>query len=100
MKKIIITGGAGFIGSRFAKLCLEKGHNIKIIDKMTYASNMNRLPAYTTVKMLDICDVNQRDIEGFDYIVNFAAETHVDNSIKDGKPFIRSNVEGVFNLLE
>ena len=62
MKKIIITGGAGFIGSRFAKLCLEKGHNIKIIDKMTYASNMNRLPAYTTVKMLDICDVNQRDI--------------------------------------
>ena len=100
MKKIIITGGAGFIGSRFAKLCLEKGHNIKIIDKMTYASNMNRLPAYTTVKMLDICDINQRDIEGFDYIVNFAAETHVDNSIKDGKPFIRSNVEGVFNLLE
>ena len=100
MKKIIITGGAGFIGSRFAKLCLEKGHNIKIIDKMTYASNMNRLPAYTTVKMLDICDVNQRDIEGFDYIVNFAAETHVDNSIKDGKPFIRSNVEGVFNLIE
>ena len=91
---ILITGGAGFIGSRFAKLCLEKGHNIKIIDKMTYASNMNRLPAYTTVKMLDICDVNQRDIEGFDYIVNFAAETHVDNSI------IRSNVEGVFNLIE
>ena len=100
MKKIIITGGAGFIGSRFAKLCLEKGHNIKIIDKMTYASNMNRLPAYTTVKMLDICDVNQRDIEGFDYIVNFVAETHVDNNIKDGKPFIRSNVEGVFNLIE
>ena len=57
---ILITGGAGFIGSRFAKLCLEKGHNIKIIDKMTYASNMDRLPAHTTVKMLDICDLQMK----------------------------------------
>ena len=105
-EKIIITGGLGFIGSRFAKLCIEKGHNVKIIDKMTYAADPKRL--HDTVpnwiefpfNKLDICDVTVNDIVGYKYVVNFAAETHVDNSIEDGKPFIRSNVEGVFNLLE
>jgi len=48
----------------------------------------------------DICDVTAKDLGKFDYLINFAAETHVDNSIKDGRPFMRSNVEGVFNLLE
>lgn len=102
MKKIIVTGGAGFIGSRFVRLCLEKGHAVQIIDKLTYASDVNRLPVTTgyTILEKDICDVVPDDIKDFDYIVNFAAETHVDNSIKDGKPFIRSNVEGVFNLIE
>jgi dTDP-glucose 4,6-dehydratase len=103
MKNIIITGGAGFIGSRFAKLCIEKGHNIKIIDKMTYAADKDRLDVNLGPIIFyekDICDVDHNDILHADYIVNFAAETHVDNSIKDGKPFIRSNVEGVFNLIE
>jgi dTDP-glucose 4,6-dehydratase len=99
-EKIIITGGLGFIGSRFAKLCIEKGHNVKIIDKMTYAANLDRLETNIGYFRKDICDVTESDIKGHDYIVNFAAETHVDNSIEDGKPFIRSNVEGVFNLLE
>ena len=106
MDSILITGGLGFIGSRFAKLCIEKGHNVKIIDKMTYAADPKRL--HDTVpnwiefpfNKLDICDVTVNDIVGCQYVVNFAAETHVDNSISDGKPFIRSNVEGVFNLLE
>ncbi len=97
---IVITGGLGFIGSRFVKLCTEKGHNVKIIDKMTYAADLGRLPDNSGYWRKDICDVTENDIKGYDYIVNFAAETHVDNSIKDGKPFIRSNVEGVFNLLE
>ena len=48
----------------------------------------------------DICDVTAEDLGVFDYLVNFAAETHVDNSIENGRPFMRSNVEGVFNLLE
>jgi dTDP-glucose 4,6-dehydratase len=106
LDNIIITGGLGFIGSRFAKLCIEKGHNVKIIDKMTYAADPKRL--HDTVpnwiefpfNKLDICDVTVNDINGYQYVVNFAAETHVDNSISDGRPFIRSNVEGVFNLLE
>jgi len=105
-ESILITGGLGFIGSRFAKLCIEKGHNIKIIDKMTYAANPKRL--HDTVpnwiefpfNKLDICDVTVNELTGYHYVVNFAAETHVDNSITDGRPFIRSNVEGVFNLLE
>jgi len=105
-KSIVITGGLGFIGSRFAKLCIEKGHDIKIIDKMTYAADTKRL--HNTVpnwiefpfNKMDICDVSTNELTGYQYVVNFAAETHVDNSISDGRPFIRSNVEGVFNLLE
>jgi dTDP-glucose 4,6-dehydratase len=73
---------------------------------MTYASDPKRL--HDTVpnwiefpfNKLDICDVTVNHINGYQYVVNFAAETHVDNSINDGRPFIRSNVEGVFNLLE
>jgi dTDP-glucose 4,6-dehydratase len=49
---------------------------------------------------MDICDVTAEDLGSYDYIVHFAAESHVDNSIKDGKPFVRTNVEGTFNLLE
>ena len=98
--KIIVTGGLGFIGSRFVKLCLSKGHDVKIIDKATYAANLDRLETNIGYFRKDICDVTSDEIKGYDYIVNFAAETHVDNSITDGRPFIRSNVEGVFNLLE
>jgi dTDP-glucose 4,6-dehydratase len=98
--KIIVTGGLGFIGSRFVKLCLSKGHDVKIIDKATYAANLDRLETNIGYFRKDICDVTESDIKGYDYVVNFAAETHVDNSISNGHPFIRSNVEGVFNLLE
>ena len=99
--RILITGGAGFIGSRFVKLCLEKKHTVEVIDKLTYASNLDRLQVPKSwIIVKDINDIIPNDLKDFDYIVNFAAETHVDNSIKDGRPFIRSNVEGVFNLLE
>ncbi len=101
--KVIVTGGLGFIGSHFANLCLEEGHDVRIIDNLTYAADLKRLSNKFSGNYLlkkDICDVVESDIEGYDYLVNFAAETHVDNSISDGRPFIRSNVEGVFNLLE
>ena len=98
--KIVITGGLGFIGSRFVKLCKEKGHDIKIIDKASYAADLSRIDPEIGYYKKDICDVTEKDLQGFDFIVNFAAETHVDNSIENGRPFMKSNVEGVFNLLE
>ena len=76
-------------------------HDVIIVDKLTYASNVSNLPSegYTLIKK-DICDITSEDLGNYEYIVHFAAESHVDNSIKDGKPFIRTNIEGTYNLLE
>jgi dTDP-glucose 4,6-dehydratase len=99
--KFIVTGGRGFIGSHFVELCLSNGHSVIDIDFMGYCANKN-LPFdghkhYEHLK-LDICDIDH--LPSCDVIVNFAAETHVDNSINDTSPFIHSNILGVHNLLE
>jgi dTDP-glucose 4,6-dehydratase len=104
--KIIATGGYGFIGSSFVNYCSQQGHDVFVIDKMTYASNINNVTErHSSIHpdgslRMDICDVTADDLGDFDYLVNFAAESHVDNSIEDGSPFVKSNIEGVFNLLE
>ena len=98
--RIVVTGGCGFIGSSFVHLCVENGYDVLVIDKLTYAGNIENIPAGISVLVEDICDVTQEDLGEYDYLVNFAAESHVDNSIKDGKPFVRTNIEGTFNLLE
>ena len=101
--KIIVTGGLGFIGSSFVELIMKKDPTaeITVVDKITYAANPN-LFQYCKVKLIkkDICEVTVKDLGNYDYLVHFAAESHVDNSIANGKPFIRTNVEGTFNLLE
>ena len=97
--RIIITGGAGFIGSSFTNHCVKLGHDVLVVDKLTYAADPDNIPKVSILKM-DICDVTPEDLGPYDVLVNFAAESHVDNSIKDGKPFVRTNVEGTFNLLE
>ena len=98
--KVLVTGGMGFIGSHFVNKLKQNQPNceVTVIDKMTYASNPNNIKSQVKFIQADICDLNE--LPEVDYIVHFAAESHVDNSIKDGKPFIRTNVEGTFNLIE
>jgi len=101
--RIIVTGGFGFIGSEFVNLIGRRNPyaEVLVVDKLTYAADASRVkvPNIDFLEM-DICDVTADDLGEYDYIIHFAAESHVDNSIKDGKPFIRTNVEGTFNLLE
>ncbi|MBI5671217.1 MAG: dTDP-glucose 4,6-dehydratase [Chloroflexi bacterium] len=111
MRNILVTGGAGFIGSAYVRLAVEKYpfYNIVVFDKLTYAGNLDNLlpvkdrPNYRFVQG-DIADREavRGAIEeyGIDTIVNFAAETHVDRSILDPDAFIISNVVGVHILLE
>ena len=99
--RIIVTGGCGFIGSSFVNY-LQKNVEceIVVIDKLTYAGNPFRIPKEVELIKKDICDIELSDISYADYIVNFAAESHVDNSISNGLPFVKTNVEGTFNMLE
>ncbi len=107
--KLLITGGAGFIGSNFILYWMKKYPQDKIInlDKLTYAGNLENLkevknnPHYKFVKG-DICDsrlVNQL-VKDIDIIIHFAAESHVDRSILDPSPFIKTNIEGTYVLLQ
>ena len=109
-KTLLVTGGAGFIGSNFVHY-VSKEHrdwDMTNLDKLTYAGNLENLkgiqerPAYHFVKG-DIADrklVDKLLSQGFDVIVNFAAESHVDRSILDASPFIETNVKGTQVLLE
>ena len=101
MSRIIVTGGLGFIGSEFVNYVMENTtHDVVVLDKMTYAANIDNIKNEFHLIKKDICDVTQDDLGDYDYIVNFAAETHVDNSISNGRPFVETNVMGTFNLLE
>jgi dTDP-glucose 4,6-dehydratase len=111
MKSILITGGAGFIGSNFVPYFAEKYADYHVInlDKLTYAGNLdnvsecNTMQNYTFVQG-DICDralieklFSEHDIRG---VIHFAAESHVDNSIKNPGAFIKTNIEGTFTLID
>lgn len=110
-KTLLVTGGAGFIGSNFIRYMVRKDNGYKIInlDKLTYAGNMENLKDIEDIKNYrfikgDICD---RDLvedifsgNKIDAVINFAAESHVDRSITDPGVFIQTDVYGVFVLLE
>ena len=109
IQKILVTGGAGFIGSNFIQYMLEKQPDAEIVnlDKLTYAGNLENLksiekkPNYKFIKG-DICDakVVAKSMKGCDVVVNFAAESHVDRSIEDPGSFIQTDVYGAYVLLE
>ncbi|MEK7641484.1 MAG: GDP-mannose 4,6-dehydratase [Patescibacteria group bacterium] len=101
-KKIMVTGGLGFIGSNFIEMALERGYRVVNIDKMTYAArkdtNFDQHPNYEFIRA-DIAELKALP-GGISTIVNFAAESHVDNSIASNEVFFKSNVKGVHTLLE
>jgi len=107
--KILITGGAGFIGSNFVNYMLSAhpGYKITVLDAMTYASNPGTIAEFKKNKNFkfvkgDINNKKQADAaaRGMDFIVNFAAETHVDRSISGPEAFVKTNVLGTHNMLE
>ncbi len=109
MKKVIVTGGLGFIGSNLIKILLKKKYFVINLDKITYSSNFYNVKDYSRNKNYKFIktDINNRKklfhvLKKFkpNAIFNLAAETHVDRSIDKPESFIESNILGVFNLLE
>jgi dTDP-glucose 4,6-dehydratase len=109
MRKILVTGGAGFIGSNFVRMLYRMRRNlhITVLDKLTYAGNIENLrdllgrKDFTFVKG-DICNTKLVDsiLPGVDIVYNFAAETHVDRSILEAGSFVRTDVVGTYTLLQ
>lgn len=106
--KLLVTGGAGFIGSNFVRHMLARGAQVVNFDKLTYSGNLENLADVSGHKnyefirgdIADAAAVASALGRGFDAVVNFAAETHVDRSIEDAAPFLRTNVLGTQVLLD
>ena len=108
MKKIIVTGGLGFIGSNLIGLLLKKNYTVINIDKVSYSSSFYNVKEFKNSKNYKFikCDIKDKKLKKIilkykpNIIFNLAAETHVDRSIDNPKNFIDSNILGVYNLLE
>ena len=107
-RNIIVTGGCGFIGSNFVHYVVANHPetHVTVLDKLTYAGNRENIAGLPGDRVEfvhgDICDADLLDrlVPGHDAIVHYAAESHNDNSIADPEPFLRTNVEGTYRLLE
>ncbi|TDZ75685.1 dTDP-glucose 4,6-dehydratase [Mycobacteroides salmoniphilum] len=105
--RILVTGGAGFIGANFVHATVRERPDVSVtvLDALTYAGTRESLaPVAASVELVqgDICDTETVDrlVAGNDVVVHFAAETHNDNSLADPSPFLRSNIIGTYTLLE
>lgn len=107
-RRLLVTGGAGFIGSNFVHWVVEHQPEVHLVvlDALTYAGNLENLTGIPEERLTfvhgDICDADLLEelFPGIDAVVHFAAESHNDNSIANPAPFVRTNVEGTFCLLE
>jgi len=108
MKKIIVTGGSGFIGSNLVNFLIKKNYYVINLDKLTYSANKykNKLLNNKNYKLIKVDIINKKKITQIinkykpKVIFNLAAETHVDRSIDGPKNFIHTNINGTFSLLE
>jgi dTDP-glucose 4,6-dehydratase len=105
--KILVTGGAGFIGSEFIRQCVRNDHKIVLVDKLTYAADLKRLEEVEKDITFYHSDINNREFIDYiftkekpEIVVHWAAESHVDRSIVDASPFIEANVKGTQVLLD
>lgn len=106
IRKILVTGGAGFIGSEFVRQGVKNGQRLIVVDKLTYAGDLERLKEVRSkIKFYKIDIAHSGKLEGVfkkekpDVVIHFAAETHVDRSIQNLQPFIDTNVTGTQNLI-
>jgi dTDP-glucose 4,6-dehydratase len=102
-KVVYVTGCLGFIGSYVTRKCLDKGWYVKGVDKITYAANKDLLEEFKSYPNFSFvhCDINElKFLYDCDFVINTAAETHVGNSIASSAEFVKSNIDGVHNLLE
>src|SRR5476651_1230921 len=106
IRKILVTGGAGFIGSEFVRQGFQRGYRLVVVDCLTYAGDFKRIKEVSRgiqFHKIDICSYDKLEAvfkrEKLDGIVHFAAETHVDRSLHDNAPFIRTNVLGTQHLI-
>jgi len=107
MNKLLVTGGAGFIGSEFVRSSVSKGYPVVVVDSLTYAGDMERLKEVKTDIVFYETDITDSDAvesvfrkERPDAVVHWAAESHVDRSIRDATPFMETNIKGTQVVLE
>ena len=107
MSHLLVTGGAGFIGSNFVHYLLDNTeHTVTVLDKMTYAANKTSLDGLDVTRFnLIVGDIADRELTDelvaqADAVIHYAAESHNDNSLANPEPFIHTNLVGTFTLLE
>ena len=105
--KILVTGGAGFIGGEFVRQAVRRGFEVVVIDKLTYAGDLKRLEEVINKVKFYKADIQSLKVckeifseEKPKIVIHFAAETHVDRSILNPKKFLKTNIEGTYNLFE